>query len=174
MFFTLARNYAQSLYDLDPKCLTALQKLAQASQDQHFIRFVQDPATHPTEILEAFFSVSPKTKVLTNFLTTLIDKKRTGLLPQIAEAFAAIEHHAENTVPVSIVAAQTLNPKSKKLAQTVAHKLIGLEKKPHYQFLINKDLISACQIHYGDNVFDLSLQNQCHSLEQYILGVNYD
>lgn len=174
MFFTLARNYAQSLYDTDPKCLHALQECAQASQDRHFTRFVQDPTTLPADVVKAFFSITKKNRTMECFLQTLVAKKRTSLLPQIAEAFASIDHHNKSIVPVTITSAQGLNAKSKKHAEAVAQKLIGPNKKPLYEYCIDKNLISACHIQYGDNIFDLSLQNQCHNLEQYILGVNYD
>ncbi len=174
MFFTLARNYAQSLYDTDPKCLHALQECAQVSQDPHFTRFVQDPTTLPADVVKTFLSITKKSRTLESFLQTLVDKKRTALLPQIAEAFAHIDHHNENVIPVTITSAQALNAKSKKQAEAVAQKLVGPNKKPLYEYCIDKNLISACHIQYGDNIFDLSLQNQCHNLEQYILGVNYD
>ena len=174
MFFTLARNYAQSLFDTDPKCLRALQECAQVSQDPHFTRFVQDPSTVPADVVKILCSIIKKNRTMECFLQTLVAKKRTALLPQIAEAFASIAHHAENTVPVTITSAQALNAKSKKHAEAVAQKLIGTNKKPLYEYCIDKNLISACHIQYGDNIFDLSLQNQCHNLEQYILGVNYD
>ena len=102
-----------------------------------------------------------------NFISTLIENDRLGLLPEIAELYELARADAEGVVTAEVVSALVLDDaQQKKIAASLKKRLgrdVVLECK------IDKGLLGGAVIRAGDLVIDGSAKGQVERLSNVLL-----
>ncbi|MEC8063427.1 MAG: ATP synthase F1 subunit delta [Pseudomonadota bacterium] len=174
MYFALASNYAESLYESDCNCQNALNVLAVASQDSSCKQLLYHPDSSKETILAFLCSLTQITDALGNFLHVLVEKKRLGLLPEIAEAYRQTNFSKKNIIPVTVKSAKSLKATDKKKVLNILEHVLDKNSIAQIHYSIDKSLLASLQIQYHHNVIDLSLKGQLDELKNQILGVEYE
>ncbi len=107
-------------------------------------------------------------KVMANFLNLLVEKKRAGILPEIAECYKAMVDEAKNISHGSVVSAVELSDELKSNVQTVLEKLTG--KKVELTASVDPSIIGGIIARVGDLVLDGSIRTQLAGLKDSIKG----
>lgn len=97
-----------------------------------------------------------------NFLRTLVENKRQGLLPEIAAQFEELKKEAESRVDVEVISAFPLQESEQaQLAEALA-KRFG--KAVNLSSRVDEDLIGGVLVRVGDKVIDGSLRGRIEQL----------
>ena len=96
--------------------------------------------------------------VMGNFLNLLVQKKRAGILPEIAEAYKTMVDEEKNISHGSVISAVELNDELQKKIQATLEKLTG--KKVELTTSIDPSIIGGIIAKVGDLVLDGSIKTQ--------------
>jgi len=163
---TIARPYARAAFAhaREEKDLAAWSKLlgagAAAVTDPRVDRLLGHPHVTAEQLVALLHGLSKKAagEEGENFLRTLAENDRLGLLPEIAQQFEAMRAEAEGIVDVEIVAAREIAaPQKKRLTQALERRL-GREVR--MQVRIDESLIGGAIVRAGDLVIDGSLKGR--------------
>jgi len=163
---TIARPYARAAFAhaREEKALAAWSKLlgagAAAVTDPRVDRLLGHPHVTAEQLVALLHGLSKKAagEEGENFLRTLAENDRLGLLPEIAQQFEAMRAEAEGIVDVEIVAAREIAaPQKKRLTQALERRL-GREVR--MQVRIDESLIGGAIVRAGDLVIDGSLKGR--------------
>ena len=104
-----------------------------------------------------------------NFLRLLADNGRLGVLPQIAEQYAALRADVENTVDVTVTSAMPLTAEqADKLQQALTRRL---QRTVRLAATVDPSLIGGAIVRAGDFVVDGSLRGRVERLGNIMSGV---
>lgn len=163
---TIARPYARAAFAhaLAGKDFAAWSKLlsavATAAADARVARLIGHPRVTDEQMVELFDAVSGEAAGESgrNFLRTLAENKRLGLLPEIAAQFEVLRAEAENVIDVEVIAAQEIAaPQQKRLMEALKRRL-GRDVRMHTR--IDDTLIGGAIVRAGDLVIDGSLSGR--------------
>jgi F-type H+-transporting ATPase subunit delta len=163
---TIARPYARAAFAhaRDAKDFASWSKLlgtaAAAASDPRVARLIGHPQVTDEQLVELFAAVSAKAAGESgrNFLRTLAENKRLGLLPEIAAQFEVLRAEVENVIDVEVVAAQEIAaPQQKRLMEALKRRL-GRDVRMHTR--IDDSLIGGAIVRAGDLVIDGSLKGR--------------
>lgn len=166
---TLARPYAQAIYDLalESKALDAwldgLNVAAAVAEDQTVQTFIGDPVTSDANLLATL------TKLMdgidgaavfssdngSNLLRLLIENGRLNVLPEIARLFADLKAEQENVLEAVVTTATELS--TDELSSIESALAAKLGKTIKLSTVVNKDLVGGAVIRAGDFVIDGSV-----------------
>ncbi|MDH5617657.1 MAG: F0F1 ATP synthase subunit delta [Gammaproteobacteria bacterium] len=176
---TVARPYAQALFDVAQEnnvLAEVSDSLATARallEDGQVVAYLATPALSDDERLTflqgLFGQVSGAGTMLaggsqhgTNFLKLLLENKRVGVLPEIAEHFAALKADVENSVDAVVTAAAPLSKEQEQEIASSLKKRLGREIR--LSTVIDENLIGGAVIRAGDVVIDGSLRARLEGL----------
>ena len=174
----LARRYAKAIFAVGQDQATyeqyneVLQGLAEL-----FVSHpeVADAVTNPLypmdvkeKVMQGIVASMGVDKVVGNFLNLLVQKKRAGLLPEIAEAYQAMVDGAKNICHGNVVSAVEMNDELKAHVQKVLEKLTG--KKVKLSTSVDSTIIGGIIAKVGDLVLDGSIRTQLAGLKESIKG----
>lgn len=97
-----------------------------------------------------------------NFLVTLADNRRLGLLPEIAATFERLRAEVENTADVEITSAVALDDAQRQRLTGALKKRLSREVRLHCN--IDPTLIGGAIVRSGDFVIDGSLKARLERL----------
>ena len=174
---TVARPYAQAVFelanasgDLDAWS-SALDVAGELMADGQVAAYLGDPAfsnVQRLEFLTGLFDkagasvLSGKDKRGTNFLKLLLENRRTGVLPEIAEHFEALKAEVENMVDVVVTSATPISDKQKDTIGKALRERLGRDVSIETE--IDENLIGGAVIKAGDVVIDGSLRARLEGL----------
>ena len=98
----------------------------------------------------------------TNFLKLLLENGRVGVLPEIAEHFAALKADVENSVDAVVTSAAPLNAAQEKEIASSLKERLGRDVRITTE--IDETLIGGAVIRAGDVVIDGSLRARLEGL----------
>jgi F-type H+-transporting ATPase subunit delta len=107
-------------------------------------------------------------KIMANFLNLLVEKKRAGVLPEIAEEFQAMVDNEKNVSHGSVVSAIELSEALQLKVRTTLEKLTG--KKVELTTSVEPSIIGGIIAKVGDLELDGSIRTQLASLKDSIKG----
>ncbi len=107
-------------------------------------------------------------KIVGNFLNLLVEKKRAGILPEIAEEFQIMVDEEKNISHGSIISAVELDDELQSKIQTTLEKVTG--KKVELSTSVDPSLIGGIIAKVGDLVLDGSIKTQLAGLKDSIKG----
>lgn len=110
-------------------------------------------------------AVSPR---LLAFLDLLIDKKRFGLLPTMAQDLAAVHDERRGVVNASVRSAAELSPKDAEALRAALSKRAG--RAVNIEVKVFPDLLAGVVVRMGDWVFDGSLKGRLKRLTAELAG----
>jgi len=172
----LSNRYAEALADVVertgelPRARQELLALADAlSQERSFGVMIAGP-THSRRQKQAFFRALAQELGLSTptrrLLEYLVKKRRTGLLPQIADSFARVADQRMGIVTARLKSAQPLSPEQQ---TRITHKLQSITgKRIRLEQQLDESLIAGFQVVLDGKFFDGSLRAQLHSIREKI------
>ncbi|KAF5003564.1 hypothetical protein FDECE_9903, partial [Fusarium decemcellulare] len=94
-----------------------------------------------------------------NFLDTLAENNRLGLLPGVCEKFATIISAARGEVEVTVTSAQPLDKRTLNRLETAVSKstYVGQGQKLKVTNAVNPDIVGGLVVEIGDRTIDLSV-----------------
>ncbi len=106
--------------------------------------------------------------IVTSFLNLLLEKKRAGILPDIAEALQAMVDKDQNISHGTIISAVELNSDLLAKIQATLEKLTG--NKVILETQVDPSIIGGIIAKVGDLVLDGSIKTQLNGLKESIKG----
>jgi len=159
---TIARPYAEALYkavqaDLETAAVW-LNELAAIVDDDTLRQFANNPKTTDAQVFDLVTGVmkaglSEKGK---NFLRTVIENNRIGVLPEIAVLFKALKNAKSGSSDAVVYSAFPIE------AAALADLAVTLEKlftrKLNLAVVLDAQLIGGIRVAVGDEVLDTSVK----------------
>lgn len=174
----LAKRYARALFivakeeDAVDTFSAALAEVAQVFEQEPAVR---DGLTNPLYPLEVRIKVMEfladrldAAQYLRNFLILLVQKKRVGALPEIAEAFSAMVDEDRNVCKGTVITAMELDEELENQVRAALEKITG--KSVKLTSKVDPAILGGIVAQVGDLVLDGSLKTQLTELKESITG----
>ncbi len=174
----LARRYAKALFSLGKEqekfegyseTLSAIATLFDDSE------VVSDALTNPLYPLDARQKVMAKIAesvaadvIMASFLNLLVEKKRAGILPDIAHEMQVMVDQEQNISHGSVVSAIELDASLHEKIQAALEKITG--NKVILETQVDPYIIGGMIAQVGDLVLDGSIRTQLNGLKESIKG----
>ena len=136
---------------------------------------LEDSLTNPLypmdvreKVMEGIVASMGVDKVMGNFLSLLVEKKRADVLPDIAEEFQIMVDEEKNISHGSVVSAVELSKKLQAKVQATLEKLTG--KTVELTTSVDPSIIGGVIAKVGDLELDGSIRTQLASLKDSIKG----
>jgi len=174
----LARRYSKALFAVGKEEGT-FEQYSEVLQGLSNL-FGSDPAvldglTNPLypldakeKVMEAVVNSMGVDKIMANFLGLLVQKKRTEILPEIAEEYQTMVDEEKNIVHGSVTSAIKLDSDLHSKVQATLEKLTG--KKVELSTSVDPSIIGGIIAKVGDLVLDGSIKAQLAGLNDSIKG----
>ncbi|KAL4820222.1 ATP synthase delta subunit-domain-containing protein [Aspergillus spinulosporus] len=108
-----------------------------------------------------------KGDILKNFLATLAENNRLGLLNDVVDKFAALMSAHRGEIELSITSAQELDAKTlNRLERAVSKSEFSQGKKLKVVSKVNPDIVGGLIVEIGDRTIDLSVSSKIAKLNK--------
>ncbi len=174
----LARRYTKALFSLGKeqgKAEEYAEKLSEIAALFEEAEGVADALTNPLYPLEARQKVMAKIAesagadaILTRFLDLLVEKKRAGILPDIALEMKAMVDREQGISHGSLISAIELDASLLEKIQATLEKITGT--KVILETQVDPSIIGGIIAKVGDLVLDGSIKTQLNGLKESIKG----
>ncbi len=162
---TIARPYAKAIFSLaqSQKRLADWSQIlktgAQVVSDARIQKLLGDPRITAAQLAQLIASVSPVPLDAEgqNLFSTLAAYRRLGLLPEIAERYAALRAEAEKTQDVTVASATELSAEQQQ--RFVATLSKRLQRKVQLHAELDPALVGGAVLRANDLVIDGSLRS---------------
>ncbi|EME50069.1 hypothetical protein DOTSEDRAFT_68806 [Dothistroma septosporum NZE10] len=116
--------------------------------------------------LQKTTGVQDKTNTITNFLNTLAENNRLGVLEGACEKFAQLISASKGEVELTITSAAPLDSKVVKQLENAISKsqYVGQGKKLKVTPKVNPDIRGGLVVEIGDRTIDLSVASKMHKM----------
>ncbi|HEY6822962.1 MAG TPA: F0F1 ATP synthase subunit delta [Steroidobacteraceae bacterium] len=163
---TIARPYARAAFEEARKngglapWSTALQTAAIVVQDARVASLLDNPRVTPAELARLVdeIAATPLGEHGANFVRTLADNHRLGLLPEIAELFDTLKDEAEGIADVTVTSAAPLDEAQRARIGAALERRLARKARLHFE--IDPALIGGAVLRAGDLVIDGSLRTR--------------
>ena len=173
----LSQRYAHALADavLDPKSslpgpqaatdLRTFETLVKGSPElRHVLLSPAIPAAKKRAVIGRISDSLPLSRLVRNFLYVLVDRRRTELLGQIAEAFDGVLDERLGFVRANVTSAAPLNETQRRDIEQTLSRVTG--KKVRCTFSVDPELIGGVVARIGSTVYDGSVRTQLQTLSE--------
>ncbi|MBU0728122.1 MAG: F0F1 ATP synthase subunit delta [Proteobacteria bacterium] len=167
--FAVGKEEGESAFDEYCEALNELAKLYVSHPE------VKDALTNPmypldvrSKVMEHLAKAFQASKVMSNFMNLLVQKKRADVLPDIAEAFKAMVDADRNISQGTVVSATELSDDLKVKVKATLEKLTG--KQVVLTSQVDPSVIGGIIARVGDLVLDGSIKSQLAGLKESIKG----
>ena len=120
------------------------------------------------KVMGQLISAMQADNFLTNFLNLLVEKKRTGILPEIATEFQALVDADQNVSRGKVVSAAEITEELRAKVQATLENIT--EKKVILTTEVDPSIIGGIVAKVGDLVMDGSIKTQLAGLNESIKG----
>jgi F-type H+-transporting ATPase subunit delta len=120
------------------------------------------------KVMEQLISAVQADKNLSNFLNLLVEKKRAGILPEIATEFQGLVDDDQNVSRGKIVSATEITEELRAKVQATLENITG--KKVILTSEVDPSIIGGIIAKVGDLVMDGSIKTQLAGLNESIKG----
>ncbi|KAH7040741.1 ATP synthase delta subunit-domain-containing protein [Microdochium trichocladiopsis] len=177
--FGLDGTYASALYTaavkssaIDPTA-RALTNLGQVlAKDAKLTSILSTPTLSDADksaiVGELQKQAGVSNETVKNFLETLAENNRLGILPGIVDKFSQIMSAARGEVELKITSAQQLDSKTLSRLETAVSKsqYVGAGKKLKVTNEVNPDVLGGLVVEIGDRTIDLSVSSKIAKLNK--------
>lgn len=172
----IARNYAEALFTVGERTgdtelfQDLMEGLAAALVSEKTIRVVLESPRVPKSAKQVFFQQALEGRApggFVRFLVAVVKRGRQGLLPLIAEQYAALVDDKFNRVHAGVTVAREPD---RELQQVIGQRLsavIGKEVIPHFR--TDSSILGGLIVRVGDRIMDGSLRRRMLALRQRLL-----
>jgi len=173
-------TYANALYTASAKT-SALESISKAlnqlgevfKKDQKLTSILNAPTLtisdkkQIVQELEKVAGGSDKNGILKNFLNTLAQNNRLGVLEGVCEKFATLMSAHRGEVELNITSAQDLDAKTiQRIERAVSKSEYSQGKKLKVVTKVNPDVIGGLVVEIGDRTIDLSVSSKISRLNK--------
>lgn len=173
----LSNRYARALVDavlapgsdLDPRDagrqLTEFADMVRTSPELRNV--LVSPAVSAQKkraVISRFAESLPLSRLIRNFLFVLIDRRRAGMLAEIAKAFEGALDERLGVVRAEVASAAPLDDEQRNNLQGELSRVAG--KQVRCEFSINSELIGGVVARIGSTVYDGSVRSQLQRLRE--------
>ncbi|KAL2180025.1 ATP synthase delta subunit-domain-containing protein [Thermothelomyces heterothallicus CBS 202.75] len=165
--FGLDGTYATALTSsLEPtaKGIAALGNLIQ--KDSKLVTILEAPTLSAADksaiVAELQKSAGASGETIKNFLETLVENNRLGLLPGVCNKFNELMSAARGEVEMIVTSAQPLDNKTLARLENAVSKssYVGTGKKLKVKNTVNPDIVGGLIVEVGDRTIDLSVSSK--------------
>jgi len=182
---TIARPYARACFEVALK-ENALEEVSaslavgrELMRDGQVEKFLANPSlsneARLTFLTDLFRSADGEDSVFggrnehgLNTLKLLLEYRRIGVLPEVADHFEVLKAEAENTVDVTVTSATALNAEQEQAIIGALKERLGRNIKLSTR--VDDNLIGGAVIRAGDVVIDGSLRGRLEGLANALIG----
>ena len=167
---TIARPYAKAAFESArehaafDRWSQALATGSQVVADERVARLLSNPRVQPADLIGLIADAVGGTldQHIRNFLSTLADNRRLGLLPEIAVMFEALRAEVEKVADVQVVSAAPLEEAQReRLAQALKQRF---KRDVRLHCEVDSSLIGGAVVRSGDFVIDGSIKARLERL----------
>ncbi len=169
----IADRYASALLDVAQtqgsaeKVKASLEDFAEeiieSADLQHFLENPAVSRDAKRGVLAKLLALLGASPIMSNFLNVIVDHRRAGILPEIAEAYAALLNERLGIAIAMVASAAELS------AQEKARLVQGLEKstgkKIEAQYELDATLLGGAVVRIGSVIYDGSVKDQLRRME---------
>ena len=132
--------------------------------DDRVAKLLTNPRVKPADLVALIADVAGGSldEHSRNFLTTLADNRRLGLLPEIAAMFEVLRAEVENVADVEVISAVELDAAQRQRLADALQKRLKREVRLHCK--VDASLIGGAIVRSGDFVIDGSLKARLERL----------
>jgi F-type H+-transporting ATPase subunit delta len=167
---TVARPYAKAAFQLArerrdfERWSTILAVAAQVVRDPRVSKLLINPRVKPADLINLIAEAAGGVidQHIRNFLVTLADNRRLGLLPEIAKMYEQLRAELENVADVHIVSAAPLTDAQRQRLAAAIQKRLQREVRLHCE--VDASLLGGAIVRAGDFVIDGSLKARLERL----------
>jgi F-type H+-transporting ATPase subunit delta len=173
---TIARNYAEALFDLAEHEGELVQygegiELVARLLDENrafraFLETPRVPATEKKAVLKRTLADAVRPRVL-NFLLLTIDKRRQRLLRDIARAYHELVDERLNRVRVEVTVARPQDDAVVARLGDALSRLLGKTAVPHLR--VKPEILGGVIVRAGDTIYDGSLRRRLDRMRRQLL-----
>lgn len=177
----LSNRYARALVDTVVAPGSGLEAQQALSELRVFSVMVKDSAELRNVLLSPAVSISkkravvarfaealPLSRLVRNFLYVVIDRRRTDLLKEIADAFELALDERMGIVRAEVSSAALLSDSQQAELQQELSRVSG--KKVRCNFSIDPELIGGVIARIGSTVYDGSVRTQLHTMRERLVA----
>ncbi len=168
----LAQRYARALVDVAVEQgkaeearreLAAFAEMARASADlRNLLASPAVPKGKKHAVIDAISARAGMGKAVRNLLFVLVDNRRTGMLPQIVEAFEAQLLERLGVRRAQVTTSQELSAAEKMDLKKALERLTG--KRVQADYTLDPSMIGGAVVRIGSTVYDGSVREQLNRL----------
>ena len=173
---TIARNYAEALFDLARKAKNLrgwgelITEFAGAMQRDATLRlFLESPrisAAHKNELLaNALQDRMPR--LMVRYIQMLVKNRRQMLIPEIAREYLDLVDEAEGRMHARVTVATEADDALRQAIASQLSRLFGKEVVPH--MTVDPEIMGGVVVHVGDTVLDGSVRRRMAGLRRRLL-----
>jgi F-type H+-transporting ATPase subunit delta len=165
---TLARPYAKAAFEAarESKAFAHWSEMLAAAAttvaDERVIKLLSSPRVQPTDLVELIAAASGADERGRNFLSTLAQNRRLGVLPQVAAIYEKLRAEVENITDVHVTSAVQLDEAQRARLVPALRKRLKREVRLHCA--VDAGLIGGAIVRAGDFVIDGSLKARLERL----------
>lgn len=174
----LAKRYAKALFAVgkeDGSFADYAKTLNEFAELFTGMKEVADALTNPLypedvrrKVMEKLVTALGAPPVMVNFCKLLADKRRTAILPDIAEVYQEMVDRDNNLLRGTLVSATDIDPADRTKVKATLEKLTG--KQVELTNRIDPAIIGGIVAKVGDLVLDGSIRSQLAGLKESIKG----
>tara|TARA_A100000164_G_scaffold352360_1_gene357928 strand:+ start:345 stop:902 length:558 start_codon:yes stop_codon:yes gene_type:complete len=167
-------RYALALFELSKESseIQNIEKnilflLEVCKKNPEFINFLKNP-TYQTDVQKKVFTEISKlmnfNKILKNFLSFVVEKRRIYFLDKILEKFIKLSSKNKGNIEAILISSKNLSQEEKNKINDEISKAIKANIEFNYK--IDKSLISGLKIQLGSLLIDTSVSNKLKRIKQ--------
>jgi F-type H+-transporting ATPase subunit delta len=170
---TLARPYARAAFEAArehkdfERWSEMLAAAATTVADQRVVKLLSSPRVQLTDLVELVAAASSADERGRNFLSTLAQNRRLGVLPEVAALYEELRAEIENITDVHVTSAVQLDEAQRTRLAAALKKRLKREVRLHCA--VDAGLIGGAVVRAGDFVIDGSLKARLERLATQIM-----
>ena len=169
----LARPYARAAFEAArehkdfERWSEMLAAAATTVADQRVVKLLSSPRVQLTDLVEFVAAASGADERGRNFLSTLAQNRRLGVLPEVAALYEELRAEIENITDVHVTSAVQLDEAQRTRLAAALKKRLKREVRLHCA--VDAGLIGGAVVRAGDFVIDGSLKARLERLASQIM-----
>jgi ATP synthase F1 delta subunit len=174
----IAHRYAAALLtltqgqnDVQDKIINDLAAMAQLYDDKAIRKIIASPIVNPELLQSVFNNVTGQLQspdVLKRFLGTLIENKRTALLPVLAQDFKHQVQKSRGIVDAIVTSAVALNENELKDIRSKLEGMLG--KRVNLLPNVDKSILGGFEIRIDNSVLDMTLKTKLEHMTKFAVS----
>lgn len=166
---TIARPYAEALFKASradwAAVSTWLDELAAIAANPQLLQFADDPKVSDAQVFDVITGVAkaPLGEQAQNFIRTVIDNGRLGVLPEIAVQFRALKNAQSGSSDAIVFSAFPMDASALDNLSAVLEK--KFDRKLNLRVELDSTLIGGVRVVVGDEVLDTSVKARLEQMK---------